>query len=60
MYTRKIKPECSVDYNKYLYGVDNADQYLALYPFIRRAVKWSRNLFSIFFSAYCLILSACL
>lgn len=42
---KKMKPECIVDYNKYMHGVDNADQYLALYPFIRKTVKWPKKLF---------------
>jgi hypothetical protein len=42
---RKIKPECTTDYKKYMNGVDNADQYLALYPVIRKTVKWSKKLF---------------
>lgn len=41
---RKIKPECTADYKKYMIGVDNADQYLALYPALRKTVKWLKKL----------------
>jgi hypothetical protein len=34
-----MKPECVADYNTFMHGVDNADQYLALYPFIRKNDK---------------------
>jgi hypothetical protein len=42
---RKIKPECTADYKKYMNGMDNVDQYLALYPVIRKTVKWPKKLF---------------
>jgi hypothetical protein len=32
---RKMKPE----YNTVMHGVNNADQYLVLYPFMRKTVK---------------------
>ncbi|PSN53877.1 hypothetical protein C0J52_02425, partial [Blattella germanica] len=38
-----VQPE--VEYNRYMHGVDNADQYLSLYPFKRKTVKWPKKLF---------------
>jgi hypothetical protein len=34
------KPNCIVQYNKYMKGVDCADQYLRYYSFVRKMVKW--------------------
>jgi hypothetical protein len=31
-----MKPECVGDYNAFMHGVDSADQYLALYSFMRK------------------------
>jgi hypothetical protein len=33
-----------VDYNTFMHGVDNADQYLALNPFLRKT-KWLKKVF---------------
>ncbi|XP_025162453.1 piggyBac transposable element-derived protein 4-like [Harpegnathos saltator] len=41
-YTIK-KPESVLDYNKYMKGVDRADQYLSYYPIYRKTVKWSKK-----------------
>ncbi|PSN31192.1 PiggyBac transposable element-derived protein 4 [Blattella germanica] len=41
----KFKPEVVAEYNRYMHGVDNADQYLSLYPFMRKTVKWPKKLF---------------
>ena len=41
----KKKPKCIIDYNTHMHGVDTADQYLAYYPFIRKTVKWPKNVF---------------
>ena len=40
-----MKPECIVDYNRHMHGVDNADQYLSMYPFRRKTVKWPKKVF---------------
>jgi hypothetical protein len=40
---RKMKPGCVTDYNAFIQGVDNADQYLALHPFMRKTVKWPKK-----------------
>jgi hypothetical protein len=40
---RKTKPGCVADYNVFIQGVDNADQYLALYPFMRKTLKWPKK-----------------
>lgn len=50
----RMKPMCIVDYNKYMHGVDTADQHLAYYPFLRKTVKWSKKLFF-----YLLLCSVC-
>ena len=34
------KPEVVMEYNKYMKGVDQVDQYLAFYSFNRKTVKW--------------------
>ena len=41
----KKKPECIIDYNTRMHGVDTADQYLAYYLFIRQTVKWPKKVF---------------
>ncbi|XP_068618055.1 piggyBac transposable element-derived protein 4-like [Battus philenor] len=41
-YTIK-KPESVLDYNKYMKGVDRADQYLSYYPIYRKTIKWSKK-----------------
>ena len=35
-----IKPEIVLEYNKFMKGVDQVDQYLAFYSFNRKTVKW--------------------
>lgn len=40
-----IKPNAVLDYNKYMAGVDRADQYLSYYSILRKTVKWSKKLF---------------
>jgi hypothetical protein len=37
------KPICIVDYNKYMKGVDRADQYLSYYPIYRKTKKWTKK-----------------
>jgi hypothetical protein len=34
------KPNCMVQYNKYMKGADCADQYLSYYSIVRKTVKW--------------------
>jgi len=41
----KKKLKCVIDYNTHMHGVDTADQYLAHYTFIRKTVKWPKNVF---------------
>jgi hypothetical protein len=36
-----------------MHFVDTADQYLAYYPFIRKTVKWHKNVF-FFLSIFCI------
>jgi len=37
------KPYAVVQYNKFMKGVDRADQYLSYYSFLRKTVKWSKK-----------------
>ncbi|PSN32578.1 hypothetical protein C0J52_21344 [Blattella germanica] len=52
----KLKPECIVRYNSHLHGVDMVDQYLVLYPFTRKAIKWPKKLF--FYLIQCTLFNA--
>jgi hypothetical protein len=53
----EMKPECIADYNQCMHGVGTADQYLALYPFIRKTCKWPKKCSFIYFSVHFSILS---
>ncbi|XP_068993070.1 piggyBac transposable element-derived protein 4-like [Neodiprion pinetum] len=44
------KPESVLDYNKYMKGVDRADQYLSYYPIYRKSIKWSKKVCMYFFN----------
>ena len=37
------KPATILDYNKYMKGVDRADQFLSYYPIYRKTIKWSKK-----------------
>ncbi|XP_048514356.1 piggyBac transposable element-derived protein 4-like [Athalia rosae] len=37
------KPASILDYNKYMKGVDRADQFLCYYPIYRKTIKWSKK-----------------
>ena len=37
------KPSCILEYNKYMKGVDRADQYLSYYSVLRKTMKWGKN-----------------
>ena len=37
------KPSCIREYNKYMKGVDRADQYLSYYSILRKTMKWSKK-----------------
>lgn len=37
------KPQSIIEYNKYMKGVDRADQYLSYYSIIRRTKKWTKR-----------------
>ena len=39
------KPNCIVDYNKHMSGVDLLDQIIAYYPCTRRTLKWTKKVF---------------
>ena len=45
------KPEAIIEYNKYMGGVDHADQLLSYYGFPHRTVKWWRRAFFYLFDA---------
>ena len=45
------KPESITEYNKYMGGVDHADQLLSYYGFPHRMVKWWRRVFFYLFNA---------
>ena len=36
------KPYAAVQYNKFIKGVDSADQYLSYYSVLQKTVKWSK------------------
>ncbi|KAL6416949.1 hypothetical protein ACFW04_014775 [Cataglyphis niger] len=38
-----FKPKCIIDYNRYMKGVDRADQYLSYYPIYRKTKKWIKK-----------------
>jgi len=37
------KPYAVVQYNKFIKGVDRADQYLTYYSILKKTVKWSKK-----------------
>ena len=37
------KPYSIIQYNKFMMGVDRADQYLSYYSILRKSVKWSKK-----------------
>lgn len=50
-----IRPNALNDYNKYVKGVDRADQYLLYYSILRKKAKWTKRLYMMncaFFNAY--------
>ncbi|CAK9833144.1 Transposon Tf2-8 polyprotein [Anthophora retusa] len=38
-----LKPICVRDYNKFMKGVDRADQYLSYYSILRKTKKWTKK-----------------
>jgi hypothetical protein len=40
-------PYAVAQYNKFIMGVDKADQYLSFYSFLRKTVKWSKKWYCI-------------
>ena len=43
--TNIVKPDVVINYNKYIGGVDKANQYTGTYCFMRKSQKWWRKLF---------------
>jgi hypothetical protein len=39
----EIKPYAIVQYNKFVKGIDRADQYISYYSILRKRVKWSKK-----------------
>ena len=37
------KPDAVGQYNKFIKGIDRADQYLSFYSIVRKTVKWSEK-----------------
>jgi hypothetical protein len=51
------KPYAVVQYNKFVKGIDRADQYLTYYSVLKKTVKWSKKvvlylLNCVFFNAF--------
>ena len=40
---KEIKKPYVVQYNKFMKGIDRADQYLSFYSFLKKTVKWSKK-----------------
>lgn len=45
------KPTCIVEYNKYMKGVDRADQYLSYYSILLKTKKWTKKVVLFFINA---------
>ncbi|CAK9801059.1 PiggyBac transposable element-derived protein 4 [Anthophora plagiata] len=45
------KPKSVVEYNKYMKGVDHADQYMSYYNILRKSTKWTKKAVLYFFNA---------
>ncbi|CAG5033836.1 unnamed protein product [Parnassius apollo] len=43
--TKKVKPDCILDYNHYKIGVDLNDQYVSYYSLNRKSMKWWKKMF---------------
>jgi len=41
------KPYAVSQYNKFIKGIDRADQYLSFYSVLRKTVKWSKKWYCI-------------
>lgn len=47
----RTKPKSIVDYNKYMKGVDRADQYMSYYNILTKRTKWTKKAVLYFFNA---------
>lgn len=54
-----LKPKCIIDYNRYMKGVDRADQYLSYYPIYRKTKKWTKKV-SLYFINCAIFNSFCI
>ena len=50
------KPYAFVQYNKFMKGVDSADQYLSYYSVLRKTVKWSKKV--VLYLLHCALFNA--
>lgn len=41
----KLKPQCVIDYNKNMSGIDRSDQMMAYYSSPRKTIRWYRKIF---------------
>ncbi|CAK9829883.1 PiggyBac transposable element-derived protein 4 [Anthophora retusa] len=51
-----IKPQSVIEYNKYMMGVDLADQFLSYYSILRKTVKWTKK--TVLFLLNCALFNA--
>lgn len=51
-----IKPQSVIDYNKYMMGVDLADQFLSYFSIMRKTVKWTKK--TVLFLLNCALFNA--
>ena len=42
---KKIKPQCILDYNRYMSGIDKSDQMMSYYSTPRKTIRWYRKIF---------------
>ena len=40
-----LKPQCIIEYNQYMSGVDRLDQMISYYSFTRKTMKWPKKVF---------------
>lgn len=43
--TKRLKPDCVLDYNHHKFGVDLNDQYVSYYSLNRKSMKWWKKMF---------------
>nr|XP_012153228.1 PREDICTED: piggyBac transposable element-derived protein 4-like [Megachile rotundata] len=53
---KSMKPICIREYNKFMKGVDHADQYLSYYSILRKTKKWTKK--TVLYLINCALLNA--